>query len=175
MATTYTTYTGNGQISTSDYKDAKWVGKTKDGKAVTIILKDAVNLGNIDWTLAEKDEVVPEIVMTATYDNTDNASSSDAEPWRIVMDSSVSAGAGEILLGVGVFYLGNTAIGLTRGGGKFTVERTTREIRADGDRGPVKDRIVIDESRATLTMNVLTVLTNLASLYPGVVTTTATN
>ena len=53
-----TTYTGTGEVSASDYKEVKWVGKSKDGKAVTIRMKKAINLGNLDWTFKEKDDVV---------------------------------------------------------------------------------------------------------------------
>lgn len=81
-----------------------------------------------------------------------------------------------ILLGYGIFKIGNVDVGLTRGGGQFTVEREYREIAADGDRGPVKDRIVIDTSRAKLKLSALEVIgDNLQKFYPGVKTTTAAN
>ena len=84
------------------------------------------------------------------------------------MDSATSSGAGEIVLGAGVFYIGSTAVALTRGGGSFVVEREYREINADGDRGAVKDRVVIESSRAKLTMNILTMLTRLTDIYPAI-------
>ena len=43
------------------------------------------------------------------------------------------AQADKILLGTGVFSVGGTAIGLTRGGGTFSLEREIRHIDADGD------------------------------------------
>jgi len=159
--------TGTGAITSADFKAVKWVGKTKDGKAVTVKLTDAINLGNIEWTFAEKDDVVAQVVFTACYDNTDSTATSTAEPWE-VETSGQTAGAGEIMLGAGIFYVGDTAIALTRGGGSFNVEREMREINADGDRGPVKDRIVMEGSRATLTMNTLQILTRMADLYAGV-------
>lgn len=160
-------FTGTGAIVSADFKAVKWVGKTKDGKAVTVKLSDAINLGNIDWTFAEKNDTVAQIVFTACYDNTDEAATSTVEPWE-VETSGQTAGAGEIMLGAGIFYIGETAIALTRGGGQFTVEREFREINADGDRGPVKDRIVMETSRATLTMNTLQILTRMADLYSGI-------
>jgi len=166
-------YTGTGVVASTDFKDVKWVGKTKGGNAVTIKLKDAVNMGNIDWTFAEKDDVVEQIVFTATYSNTDAASATAAEPWEVEVGGSTPTGAAEIMLGAGVFYIGDTAVGLTRGGGSFSVEREYRQINADGDRGPVKGRIVMDGSVATLTMNLLTVLSSFTSLHAGVTTTTA--
>ena len=48
--------------------------------------------------------------------------------------------------------------------------RTFRQINADDDMGPVVDRVVITDSVATLTMNILTMLTNVASYYPAVST-----
>ena len=163
-----TTYLGTGAVSTADFKTVKWVGKTKSGVGITIQLENAINTGNIEWTFAEKNDVVPSITFEACYDNTDAASASTAEPWSITTDNSASAGASEIILGAGVFYIGTNQIALTRGGGSFNVEREYREINADGDRGAVKGRVVIESSRAKLTMNALTMLTRLTDLYPAV-------
>lgn len=164
------TYTGSGQVLTTDFKSVSWEGTTKGGKTCTITLTNAINLGSIGWTFAEKDDVVPELSFTAAYSNTDARISNTTEPWSIQIQDGVTAGAKEILLGAGVFKIGGTAVALTRGGGSFTVERTYREINADDDMGPVLDRVVITESRATLTMNVLTMLTNVAAYYPAVTT-----
>lgn len=162
-------YRGTGVVAAADYKNVKWVGVTKGGKAVTITLENAINLGNIDWAFAEKDDTVAEIVMTATYENTDKTATDTVEPWNVEI-AEEQTGAASIMLGVGVFHINEKAIALTRGGGKFIVEREFREINADGDRGPVKDRIHMEGSRATLTMNVLTILENLSGLYSGIET-----
>lgn len=82
--------------------------------------------------------------------------------------------ASDIILGYGVFAIGSTAVGLTRGGGTFTVEREYREILADGDFGPVKGRITKISSRAKLTLNALELLpANLELLYPATDVATA--
>ncbi|MDG6888211.1 hypothetical protein Cp4436_00225 [Clostridium perfringens] len=74
-----------------------------------------------------------------------------------------------ILLGYGVFYIGSTPIGLTRGGGQFTIEKEIRNIEADGDRGPVKGRIVQDKATPKLTINTLEVISeNISKLYAGI-------
>lgn len=159
-------YQGSGAITAADFKACKWIGKTKGGSAITIEFEKAINMGNINWAFADKDDTVAEIVMTAVYKNTNNAATDTKEPWTINVAGSEN-GAGEIMLGAGVFYIENTAIALTRGGGKFTVERTYREIGADGDMGPVEGRINLDRSVATLTMNVLTILSRVADLYPA--------
>lgn len=166
MATTK--YLGTGEVISADFKTVKWVGKTKGGKAVTIELTNAINMGNIDWTMAEKDDVVQSVEFQACYTNTDSASADTTEPWSIETDNATTAGASEIVLGAGVFYIGSTAVALTRGGGQFTVEREFREINADGDRGAVKDRVVMESSRAKLTMNILTMLTRLTDIYAGI-------
>lgn len=163
-----TTYTGTGAVIAADFKTVKWVGKTKGGDEITIQLNDAINTGNIEWTFAEKNDVVPSATFEACYANTDSASASTAEPWSITMDATPTSGASEILLGAGVFYIGVTAVALTRGGGSFNVEREYREINADGDRGAVKGRVVMESSRAKLTMNVLTMLTRLTDLYTSI-------
>ena len=69
----------------------------------------------------------------------------------------------DIILGDGVFSIGAsstscTAIGLTRGGGVFSVEREYRQIEADGDYGPVKDRIRLIKEVAKLNMKNLEVV-----------------
>lgn len=77
--------------------------------------------------------------------------------------------AEKILLGYGVVTVGSQPIGLTRGGSAFTVEREPRNIEADGDRGQVKGRIVIDTENAKLTVNALELFTaaDMTKYYPG--------
>ena len=161
-------YIGTGKVVSADFKEVSWVGTTKGGNAITIKLSNAINMGNLEWTVAEKSDVVQAIEFQACYDNSDNASTSTMEPWTIEIDGAVTAGASEIVLGAGVFYIGQTAVALTRGGGSFNVEREFREINADGDRGAVKNRVVMESSRAKLTMNILTMLTRLTDIYAGI-------
>ena len=161
--------TGNGgNILESDYHVLTWTGKTKGGTACKITLDNAINKGNMEWTLADKGEVVPAIEFEACYNNSDKqADGTTACPWRIEIDGAIVAGSKEILLGLGVFAIDGTDVALCRGGGSFKVERTFRDINADGDKGSVKDRIVIDEERGKLAMNVLTMLTSVSQLYPA--------
>lgn len=80
----------------------------------------------------------------------------------------------DILLGYGVVYVGDNPIGLTRGGSAFVVEREVREIEADGDKGPVKGRIVIDREVAKLTVNALEMFTQteITKYFSGTALTT---
>lgn len=160
-----TKYIGTGAVDAADFREISWVGLTKGGNAVTIKLHNAINMGNIDWTFAEKNDVVPSIEFTACYDNTDSASDSTLEPFEIEINGTLTSGASEIILGAGKFYIDGNLVALTRGGGQFTVEREYREINADGDRGAVKGRVVMEGSRPKLTMNVLTMLTSISSIY----------
>lgn len=81
----------------------------------------------------------------------------------------------DIILGYGVFSVAGVDIALTRGGGQFTVERTNKEILADGDYGPVKGRIRKDASRAKLVMRTLEILAdNIPKLYPAMSSTGTT-
>lgn len=162
------TIKGTGAIASADFHTVKWTGMTKGGESIEISLTNAINMGNIEWTMAEKDDIVGSITFTACYTNTDAQSSSTEEPWTITTGSGITAGAGEIALGVGVFSIDGTDVALTRGGGTFNVTREYRRINADGDRGPVKDRITMEGSEATLTMNVLTMLTSMDDIYAGV-------
>lgn len=161
--------TGNGgNVATTDFHVLTWTGKTKGGNACKITLTDAINKGNIEWTLAEKNEVVPALEFEACYSNTDaQATEKDACPWKIEIDGAITTGAKEILLGLGVFAIDRTDVALVRGGGAFKVEREFRDITADGDKGSVKDRVVIDAERAKLSMNVLTMLTSIKAMYPA--------
>lgn len=80
-----------------------------------------------------------------------------------------------IVLGDGVFSIGGVDIGLTRGGGKFAVEREYKQIEADGDYGPVKGRIRKTKSVAKLTVNALELLpANLPKMHPAIANTTVT-
>lgn len=86
--------------------------------------------------------------------------------------------AGEkILLGAGVVTIGTTPIGLTRGGSIFSVERGIRPIEADGDRGPVKGREVIDTEVPKLTVNALELFsaTDMTKFYPGLAVDSSTD
>lgn len=166
-----TLLTGNGAIAAGDYKAVSWAGKTKQGKAVTISLSNAINLGDIDLSFAEKDDTVASLTFTACYTGSEADTS---EPWSIIIEDGQTSGAEEILLGAGVFSIGGTPVALTRGGGSFKVTRENRRINADGDRGPVKGRIVCEGSEATLTLNALTFITGVADMYCGVTSATTT-
>ena len=157
-----------GNIAAEDFHVLTWTGKTKGGQACKITLFNAINKGNIDWALAEKNEVVPALEFEACYDNADaQADETTAAAWQIEIDGEIIAGAKEILLGLGVFAIDETDVALVRGGGQFTVEREFRDIAADGDKGSVKDRVVIDTERAKLKLNVLTMLTSIKAMYPA--------
>lgn len=163
-------FKGTGTVASTDFKAVKWEGLTKGGNAVTIEMAKALNMGNIDWTFAEKSDVVAQLVFTAVYTNTNAIAESTEEPWTVEVTGSDASVSGNILLGAGKFYVGGELVALTRGGGQFTVEREFREINADGDRGAVEGRVVIDGSKATLTLNALEFLTDMASLYAGIET-----
>ena len=82
---------------------------------------------------------------------------------------------GDIILGDGVFQINGVAVGLTRGGGQFTVEREYRVIDADGDYGPVKGRIRKVRSTPKLTLNSLELTASrLTDLYPALSVTATT-
>ena len=166
-------YTGAGEVQATDTKYVKWVGTTKSGQAVTIVIPKAICLSNPEWTFAEKDDVVPEVEFTGLYTDTALSSGDRTEPWSVEFTSAVTAGTGEIILGAGKFYVGTnssdaTCVGLTRGGGSFTVEREYRNINADGDPGAVEGRIVQEGGQPKLKLNTLQWLTKLPSLYAGI-------
>jgi hypothetical protein len=172
-------YTGSGVVADTDYKYVKWVGVTKGGGAVTIVMPKAICKSNPDWKFAEKNDTTLEIEFEGVYGDTALATGDRTEPWSIELAEGISAGNGEILLGVGKFYVGTTevdatCVGLTRGGGSFTVERTFRDINADGDPGAVEGRTALEEGRPKLKLTALQWLTKLDSLYAGMKTVATT-
>jgi len=79
------TLTSSLSIVAGDYNDVTWVGKTKDGKAVTITVKDAINVDNLEWTLEDKSESVAALGFTASYDESDR----EATPWSVLFEQAV--------------------------------------------------------------------------------------
>lgn len=73
------TMTSTLAIVEGDYNDVKWVGKTLDGKAVTINVQNALNMSNLEWTLEDKAEVIPSLEFSATYDE----ATRDTAPWNV--------------------------------------------------------------------------------------------
>ena len=76
-----TVITGTGKIDDeADYHTVQFIGETKDGREVTIEVKNAINLENISLDLKEKNDVIDSITFTGCYE--ENAASID-EPWSI--------------------------------------------------------------------------------------------
>ena len=86
------------------------------------------------------------------------------------------ASPANIILGDGVFTIGGVALAVTRGGGVFSIEREYRQIEADGDYGPVKDRIRLIKSVAKLKINALEILpASIPTFYPAMSEDTTTS
>jgi hypothetical protein len=68
----------NGSVP-GDFWTVKWVGTTKSGTGVSIILYNAINLENIDWSMVDKEEIVASVTYTATY----LEASRNNEPWIV--------------------------------------------------------------------------------------------
>src|SRR5690606_27203181 len=80
------TLTGKADIEADDYAPTvTWTGKTDQGDSVVITLENAINLGNIDWTMTDKEEIVSQVQFTATYDPADRTT----EPWKVEFTSAV--------------------------------------------------------------------------------------
>ena len=170
------TIKGTGIVTSADFKNVVWTGKTHGGKNIVITLKNAINKSNIDLSMVENDDTVASVTFTAAYDNTDamvQTSGDYEEPWSMAYSGSTSdAASTSIMLGAGVVSIGGVNVALTRGGSQFTVEREFRNINADGDRGTVKGRVVMDASEATLTLNALTFLQNMSDVFAAIAVST---
>ena len=169
-----TVYTGSGNVSDSDYRYIKAVGRTKGGKPVQIELESAFCLSNPDWAFEEKNDTTAEVEFEGVYDDDKLAADDRTEPWKLTVDG-VESGNSEIILGVCKFYIGTTKedaqyVGLTRGGGSFVVEREFREINADGDPGKVKGRVEKEVARPKLKLTSLQWLTKVSTLYSCITT-----
>ena len=79
MKNTAGVLTGTLSIIAGDQNDVTWVGKTKDGKACTIKVKDAINMGNVEWSLEDKSEVIASLEFTALY----TESTRTTAPWSV--------------------------------------------------------------------------------------------
>lgn len=80
VTTTGTTWKGTLAIAAGDYVDVTWVGKTKDGKAVTITVENCLNRDNLEWGFEDKSEVVPSITFTGHYAE----ASRTTPPWSVL-------------------------------------------------------------------------------------------
>lgn len=80
MAVTAGKLTSTLKIIAGDHSDVTWSGKTIDGKTVVITIEDAINMGNLEWTLEDKNEVVPSLEFTATYTE---ATRDSVSPWNV--------------------------------------------------------------------------------------------
>ena len=170
-------YTGAGQVSESDVRYVKWIGRTKGGQAIQIEMEKAICRSNPDWKFEEKNETTPEVEFEGLYNDEALAADNRTEPWKLTVPDGVTVGNGEIVLGVGKFYLGTTAedaepVGLTRGGGSFVVEREYRDIVADEDPGSVEGRVLKDTGRPKLKLTTLQWLTKVPMLYSCMTTKT---
>ena len=173
-----TTYTGAGNVTAADVRYVKWEGKTKGGHAITIELEKAFCRSNPEWTFEEKNDVTPEVEFEGMYTDEKLAAGDRTEPWKLGLPEGITPGNGEILLGVGRFYIGKSAedakpVGLTRGGGSFIVEREYREINADDDPGLVEDRVEKTSGRPKLKLTALQWLTKVSDLYACITPVTA--
>lgn len=85
------TLTAKIDVEEVDYNsEVKWTGRTLEGRPVVITLTDAINLENIDWTMVDKEEVVPAVTMTATYD----PAARTTEPWEVEYLPTTTASGG---------------------------------------------------------------------------------
>jgi hypothetical protein len=66
-----------------------------------------------------------------------------------------SGTAANLQIDAGVVTVGGVALGATRGGAQFTVERTIREPELDGQPSPVVGTMRVIRDRAVLTVNAL--------------------
>ena len=78
-----TKITGTGKIDDeNDYHTVKFVGETKDGREISVTIKNAINLENINWDLKDKDEIIDAVTFQAAYD--EQAEDQYDENWEVV-------------------------------------------------------------------------------------------
>jgi hypothetical protein len=79
------TITAKEDIADADYQTVTWTGQTKGGRSVVLTLENAINLENLDWSLVDKDEIVPQLTYTGAYD----PATRKTEPWKIEFADAV--------------------------------------------------------------------------------------
>lgn len=156
-----------GVVQAENYFDSVVIkGKTNTGKVVQIKLKNAIVTSDIELQFQEKSEVVPEIIFEACYDEIFDAFTSTEAPYEIVADEEVLS-QNQIVYGYAKVFINEQHVGDTRGGATFTRGAVFRDIVADGDRGKRKGRVVIDEVRPQIKVNLLEITKNFVNLVPG--------
>jgi len=114
-------------------------------------------------------ELAPQYSATKTYVLNDLC----MRDWTLYKCNTAITGDGEEWTAAHWTEIPPTCIGLTRGGGSFSVEKTFREINADNDPGAVMGRMEQTGARAKLKFNALQWLTKLPNLYSGIKTVTS--
>lgn len=76
---TYDEWRSTLQILTTDHHTVTFTGQTKDGKAIIVEIENAVNIGNLELTFEDKNEVVPALEYSGAY----LESSRTTSPWVI--------------------------------------------------------------------------------------------
>lgn len=75
------TFDAKSDVEAADYQSTvTWTGATKGGRSVVITIENGINLENLDWSLVDKEEIIPQITYTATYLETARTT----EPWKVV-------------------------------------------------------------------------------------------
>lgn len=79
----FTTIKGGAIKSTDYHTNVAFVGQTKGGKDVIIIIKDAIGTKDLEMAFKEGDKVVTDVEFTATYDPATSNINNYEEPWEI--------------------------------------------------------------------------------------------
>ena len=101
-----TTITGSFDILESDYQNVAWRGFLNTGQAARIELKNAINLENFNWALADKSEVIHTLNYSAAYER-----GSKEQPWKILFGTPASK---ELKVGENVYVGNETILGLKK-------------------------------------------------------------
>jgi hypothetical protein len=105
------TFTSSLSIIAGDYNNVVWTGYDSAGRQVIITLENCLNLSNLDWALVDKDEAVPSLEFTATYD----ASARTTPPWKVDFVSGTTrtvtftvSDTGGVVAGATVYFYNQT-------------------------------------------------------------------
>lgn len=82
-----TTITCGHDIADTEYADIYWVGDTADGNNIVIKLKNALNIGGLNFTITNKGEGTFAVALKGHYDLT----KLDEAPFEIILDKSDNA------------------------------------------------------------------------------------
>ena len=96
-------YTAASDVSTEDTRYVNWVGNTKGGQSLKLVLEKAFCRSNPDWKFEEKNDSLAELEFEGMYTDEKLEADDLTEPWEMTTPDGQKVSAAAVVLGVGRF------------------------------------------------------------------------